>query len=434
MEESVLPLRESPLFMQLFTGLQNPILGVLAGMGVTAVIQSSSASVGILQALTVTGFITWGNAIPIILGQNIGTCATAFIASIGASRGAKRVAFCHLYFNLIGSVICLFLVYGIKAAFGAPFWDNAINMGGVANFHTLFNVSSTLLFLPFGWLLVRLSERTVPEKEADRHPELSPVVLDPRFYGTPSVAIVQARAAVEQMAGLARFLCRDALALLMKNDAEALRLARQREDMIDRLDVATTNYLVNIMRVETGAKESREATTLLTFVSEFERIGDYAVNIIERSGEVFDKGLLFSDSAKRELGAIDSAIGEIFDLTTDAFTRADLTLAANVEPLEETVDDMCEVLHDRHIRRLKDGDCSIEAGIVFLEVLSNFERISDHCSNVAARLISDASDAPDTHALLRKLHKGLEEPYNELRARYREKYYEPLTQEQADPS
>ncbi|MDR2356262.1 MAG: Na/Pi cotransporter family protein [Clostridiales Family XIII bacterium] len=427
MEEAVLPLRSSELFLRLFTELQNPIFGVLAGMAVTAVIQSSSASVGILQALTVTGFVTWGSAIPIILGQNIGTCATAFIAAIGASRGARRVAFCHLYFNLIGSVVCLCLVYGVRSVFGAPFWNDAINMGGVANFHTAFNVVSTLFFIPFSRALVKLCEWTAPEKEEERHPELSPVILDPRLYGSPSVAIAQARAAVEQMAELARLLCRDALALLLKSDAEALRLAGQREEVIDKLDVAAANYLVNITRLEISEKESREVTSLLNFVGEFERIGDYAVNIMERAGEVFDKRILFSNSAKRELGIINSAVGEIFDLTFDAFTRADLDLAAEVEPLEETVDDVCKTLHDRHIQRLKDGDCSIEAGIVFLEALSNFERISDHCSNVAARLLSDASDKPDTHTLLRKLHEGREARYNELRAYYSQKYQVPIS-------
>ncbi len=432
MEGAVAPLRNSPLFIQAFASLKNPFLGVLAGAVVTIILQSSSASVGILQALTATGAVCWGNAIPIILGQNIGTCFTALIAAVGASRGAKRVAFSHLYFNLSGSLLCLILLYGYRAIFGAPFWDAQMNMGDVANFHTLFNVATTLFFIPFVGLLVKLVTWTIPERKGETHPELAPVVLDERLYATPSVAIGQARKAVEQMAEVGRLNQQNAVQLLLASSAEEVQLAEQREDVIDKLDVAVTNYLVGMTRLELSETESQDVTTLLNFVTEFERIGDYAVNVVERGGEVLDKGIRFSRSAQRELHVLDEAVGEVFDLTIGAFTLGDMELAATVEPLEETVDVICETLRERHIARLKEGGCSIEAGIVFLEVLTNYERISDHCSNVAARLLSTEDEEMDPHALRRSLHEGGQERYDRLLGRYREKYVGRLDAEEGE--
>lgn len=432
METSVAPLRESEMFIRLFTSLENPFLGVLAGAVVTIAIQSSSASVGMLQALTATGVVTWGSAIPIIFGQNIGTTVTSVVVSAGASRGARRVAASHVYFNLIGTALFMAVLYGWKALFGLPFWNDTMNMGDVANFHTLFNVITTLIFIPFHKVLVRLSEWTVPDKPGDDHPELEPVVLDSRLYTSPSVAIGQARKAVQQMAEVGRMNQQDAIRLMLTNDAEGLQLAQQREDVIDKLDVSITNYLVGMAELELSEYESREVTNLLTFVTEFERIGDYAINVVERSGEVYDKGISFSDDAKNELEVLDEAIGEIFDLAIEAFTHDDLAAAARVEPLEETVDLICETLRERHIARLKAGVCSIEGGIIFLEVLTNYERISDHCSNIAARLISVEEDEMDPHALRRSLHAGEHAGYNELAKEYREKYHDLIVEKTPD--
>ncbi len=423
MEAAVMPLRESPLFAQLFSGLQNPFLGILAGALVTAVIQSSSASVGILQALTVTGAVTWGSAIPIILGQNIGTCATGLIASVGASRAAKRVAYCHLYFNIIGSLLFVGIIYGVKALVGFPGWNDTIGKGDVANFHTLFNVAATLVFLPFTKWLVKMAEKTVRDRPGDSHPELEATVLDARLYTSPSVAIAQARKAVEQMADVGRLIQKSALGLLVKFNAEDNDLAQQREAVIDKLDVNVSNYLVNMNELDLSEYESREVTTLLTFVTEYERIGDYAINIVERGGEVFDKEIRFSEQAQGELAVLDEAVGEIFDLATQAFAHSDTDTAAQVEPLEEVVDSICELLRERHIQRLKNGQCNIEAGIVFLEVLTDYERISDHCSNIAARLMSQEAEVMDLHELRRSLHSGDEPRYNELAAYYRRRYF-----------
>ena len=422
MEQAVLPLRDSPLFVQMFTALQNPVLGVLAGTLVTAAIQSSSASVGILQALTATGAVRWGNAIPIILGQNIGTCITAILASVGASRAAKRVAVSHLFFNVIGTILWLLGIYGIKAVVGFSFWDSPMNMGDVANFHTLFNVVTTLFFIPFSGLLVKLATWVVPEQKGETHPELAPVVLDTRLYASPAVAIGQAHKAVEQMAEVGRMNQENAVELLLSHDEEGIQLAQQREDVIDKLDVAVTNYLVDMTELELSETESRDVTTLLNFVTEFERIGDYAVNVVERSGEVFDKEIHFSAAAQRELHVLSDAVGEVFDLTIAALSHNDMEEAARVEPLEETVDMICETLRERHIRRLKEGSCNIEAGIVFLEVLTDYERISDHCSNVAARLLSLDEDEMDMHTLRRSLHAGGEDWYDQAVKRNQEKY------------
>lgn len=427
MEAAVAPLKESPLFIELFSGLTNPILGVLIGAGVTAAIQSSSASVGILQALTVTGAVTWGNAIPIILGQNIGTCITGVIAATGASRAAKRVAASHVYFNVIGTIIFMVAIYLIKGTIGFDSWAKSMNMGDVANFHTLFNVVMTILFLPFTKVLVRLSELTVPDK-GGVYPELEITMLDERLYNSPSVAIGQARKAVEQMADVGRLVHRSAIDLLFHHEPEAYSLAQQREEVVDKLDVAISNYLVGMNDREMNEAEGRDVTTLLTFVTEYERIGDYAINIVERGGEVFDKDIRFSEEAQRELHILSDAVGEAIDLTTSAFVHDDIALAERVEPLEETVDAICEVLRERHIHRLKEGVCNIEAGIVFLEVLTDYERISDHCSNVATRLLSIEMDT-DSHELRRALHGGGDPRYNEMLLSYRKKYIEPLSED-----
>ncbi len=424
MEAAVVPLRESPWFIELFSGLTNPLLGVLVGLGVTAIIQSSSASVGILQALTVTGAVTWGSAIPIILGQNIGTCVTGLIASVGASRAAKRVAVSHVYFNVIGTLVFLAAIYGFKAIFGFDAWNDSIGKGQVANFHTLFNVVTTLLFLPFTKLLVRLSEMTVPDK-GPSYPELETTILDERLYASPAVAIAQARKAVEQMAELGQMIQRDSVRLLLKHDEEAIALAQQREGVIDKLDVSVSNYLVGISAKELSEQESHEVNTLLTFVTEFERIGDYAINVVERGGEVYDKGVNFTEDARQELAVLDAAVAEIMDVTIRTFVHDDIGLAWRVEPLEETVDMICETLRERHIDRLKDGRCNIEAGIIFLEVLADFERVSDHCSNVAAHILSAEAET-DPHSLRRKLHDGTEPRYNELLRQYQVKYLEDL--------
>lgn len=430
-EAAVMPLRDSPWFAQLFTSLQNPFLGLLAGALVTAVIQSSSASVGILQALTTTGLVTWSSAIPIILGQNIGTCSTGLIASVGTSKSAKRVAVVHLYFNVIGALLFMGIIYAIEYIWGFPFWNDTMNKGDIADFHTLFNVAATLIFLPFTKLLARLAEWTVREKPEDVHEELVLTVLDERLYASPSLAVQQARKAILQMATTSRLNQRDAIPMLFEHNQKKVELANEREDVVDKLDVRVSNYLVKMADLDLSEEESRQVTLLLNFVTEFERIGDYADNVIGRGGEVFDKQIEFSEPAKLELTVLNDAVSEIMDLTVKSFQDNDFLAAGRVEPLEETVDLICEILRERHISRLKNGLCNIDAGIVFLSVLTDYERISDHCSNIAARMLSEDSETGhfNTHELRRNMHEGQLAHYNDLLEEYNQKYIPQLSDE-----
>ena len=407
MESAVAGLRESALFVNLFTKLQNPVLGLLAGLAVTVAIQSSSASVGILQALSSTGVVTWGNAFPIILGTHIGTTFTPMVAAVGASKGAKRSAVIHLYFNLISSVVFL---------------------AGIANIHTLSSVVATICFIPFTKVLIWLAEHTVRDKPGEEQ-DLSMPVLDERLLTSPAVAIQQAQNAVEKMAARAARNYRAAMPLLAGYKDDAAAVVNQREDLIDRMEVTLTNYLIKISDRELGEMESHRANSLLAFVTEVERIGDYAINVTERAAEMRDKELTFSDQAQRELQMLGDAIGEIIDLTVQAMHSGDAATAAQVEPLEETVDTICETLRTRHIQRLKDGKCQLESGIIFLDVLTNLERISDHCSNIAARLLGMESDSElDPHALKKAMHNGNTKGYDDALNQYRKKYSQVLAE------
>lgn len=426
MTEAVEPLRDSPLFITLFTSLQNPLLGVLAGALVTIAIQSSSASVGILQALSSTGLVSWSTAIPIILGQNIGTCSTPLMASVGASKAAKRSAVVHLYFNVIGTLLFMAGIYGAQAVFQFSWWNDTMSMGDIANFHTLFNVVVTVLFIPFTKLLARLAEMTIPDRGEQTAVELP--VLDERLLNSPAVAIQQAKSAVETMARNAQLNFADSVPVLFSHDEENITLVHQRESIIDKLEVSISNYLIRIADRELNEGESHIVSELINFIVEFERIGDYAINVVDRSGEIFDKEIKFSDQAVKELQALHSAIEEILDLTIETFVASDALMAEQVEPLEETIDSMIDLLRERHIIRLKEGVCAIDSGVIFLEILTNFERISDHCSNVAARVMGLESDDDhfDAHAMRRNLHAGYVPNFNTMLAQYKEKYYAPL--------
>lgn len=430
MERAVYGLRESELFIQLFTSLQNPILGVLAGALVTIAIQSSSASVGILQALSTTGVVTWGSAIPIILGQNIGTCSTPLIASIGASKGAKRSAVVHLYFNVIGTLLFMGIIYAIKYTIGIPFWDEVMGKGDIANFHTFFNIIVTLIFIPFTKVLAKLAEMTIRDKEGDKQDFAMPV-LDERLLASPAVAIQQAKYAVEVMANNARANCADAIPVLFSHNIDNISVINNRESMCDKLEVAVSNYLIKLTDKDMSDREQQDVNALLRYVVEYERIGDYAINVVSRSGEIFDKELHFSSGAIKELNHVNDAICEIVDIATRSYVQNDLDIAQQVEPLEQTIDLMIDLLRNKHIMRLKDGVCALESGIIFLEVLTNLERIGDHCSNIAAYVIgAEAADGIfDAHALRRRLHDGTVHGYNKMLEDYKARYYSVLLEE-----
>ena len=412
MDSGVSPLRESAAFQDLFVSMTNPILGILVGVVATVIIQSSSASVGILQALSSTGLVTFGSAIPIILGAHIGTAFTPLLTIGGSSKDGKRTALIHLYFNIIGSVVLLAAIYAVRYTIGIPVWNDVMNKSSIANIHTLSSVAAMILFLPFSRVLSRLAVLTVPDS-AEEAQELSMPVLDERLFKSPAVALQQAKNAVVKMSRRAARNVNLAAPLLIKMDEDVVSAVNVRENLIDRMEVEVSNYLIKMTDQELGDDESHAVTELLNFVTEYERIGDYAVNIMEKSEELYEKEASFSDHAKEQLKLLTSAMERILDLTNDAFENDDLTLARQVEPLEEVIDIMVEKLRDQHIKRLKEGICSIDTGVVFLDVLNNAERISDHCSNIAARLVGmSEGDDYDSHTLKSLMHHNPTKDYS----------------------
>ena len=420
------PLRESAAFQELFVTMTNPMLGVLVGMVVTVIIQSSSASVGILQALSSTGLVTFGSAIPIILGAHIGTAFTPLLTIGGSSKDGKRAALIHLYFNIIGSFVLLAAIYAVRYTIGIPVWGDVMNKSTIANIHTLSSVAAMLLFLPFSSVLSKLAMLTVPNS-AEEAQEMSMPVLDERLFKSPAVALQQAKSAVVKMSRRAARNVSLSTPLLLKMDEDVVSAINVRENLIDRMEVEISNYLIKMTDQELGDDESHAVTELLNFVTEFERIGDYAVNIQEKAVELYEKEASFSDIAKNELQLLDSALEQILTRTNDSFENDDIALARQVEPLEEVIDILVEKLRDGHIKRLKDGICSIDTGVVFLDVLNNVERISDHCSNVAARLVGTSEgDDYDSHTLKSLMHHNPSKEYSLMYEECCKEYLSPL--------
>ena len=426
MDTGVAPLKESAMFQHLFVSMSNPILGVLVGLVATVIIQSSSASVGILQALSSTGLVTFGSAIPIILGAHIGTAFTPLLTIGGSSKDGKRAAFIHLYFNIIGSIVVMALIYAVQYTIGIPMWYDVMNKSSIANIHTLSSVAAMLLLLPFNGMLVKISCMTVRDS-AEEAQELTMPVLDERLYKSPAVALQQAKSAVVKMSRRAARNVSLATPLLLKMDEEVVSAINVREHLIDRMEVEISNYLIKMTDQELGDDESHTVTELLNFVTEYERIGDYAVNIMEKAQELADKEAAFSDHAKSELKILDAALEKILQLTDDAFESSDLQAARQVEPIEEVIDILVERLRDQHIKRLKEGVCSIDTGVVFLDVLNNAERISDHCSNIAARLVGmEAGEDYDSHTLKSMMHHNPSKEYLLAYEECRKEYLVPL--------
>lgn len=402
MEAAVSPLSESPEFAGLFASLSNPVIGVLVGAGVTAIIQSSSASIGILQALSSTGIITWSSAIPIILGQNIGTCITPILASIGASKNAKRTAAVHLSFNIIGTCVFLIVIYTIQSISPFSFWDLPIDKGGIANFHTTFNVCVTLMFLPFVGLLEKLVIHLIPDQQTADEVDDPAIALDDRLLASPGLAIQHCRDAVLQMGKLARKNFSASVRQLEQYNHKEAEKIREREDTIDRLEDRLGNYMLKIPQDNLSEQSSATISALLHILSEFERIGDYSINLVEFAENMESTGAEFSPQAQFELTTIGEAVGEAIDMALGCFEKQDLALAETIEPLEEVVDQMQETLKDRHINRLRNGQCTVDAAFPFVESLSCLERISDHCSNIGVYMISyvRGSDEVDHHTYI----------------------------------
>ena len=399
MKESVSPLADMPEFSSLLTAFNNPLLGVLVGAVFTGVIQSSAASVGILQALAMTGSITYGMAVPIIMGQNIGTCVTALISSIGVNRNAKRVSVIHISFNVIGTVVGLILFYGGNLIFHFDFMDAAVGAVGIAFCHTVFNVFTTLLLLPFSRQLEKLARKAIPDGAQSEQFAF----LDPLLLRTPGAAISECVSMTNRMGGLAHQNLLDAVCQLSDYQEARETSITENEDKLDIYEDRLGDYLVKISQHGVSMSDIRTVSRLLHAIGDFERIGDHALNLQESARELHEKDLHFSDAASEELQVLLSALNDIMAMAFDSFAANDPEAAKEVEPLEETIDQLIEEIRVRHIRRLQSGECTIQLGFVLNDLLTNFERVSDHCSNIAVCVIESHEDELGRHAYIHDL-------------------------------
>ena len=429
MSGAVAGLKDVPAFTNLFIAFKNPVLGVLAGAILTAVIQSSSASVGILQALAVTGSVSYAAAIPIIMGQNIGTTVTAMISSIGTNKNAKRAAVVHLLFNVIGVVVLLTVFCIVRAVFAPALLNEPATMYGIAVAHSAFNLLCTAILLPAGGLLEKLAKRIVPD-DAQAQGEKT-VELDERLLATPSLALSRSRAVACEMAECSVRALNNALTALTANTPELAQSIRDDEERCDHYEDILGTYLVKLSAQKMGRAESEESTELLKTIGDFERISDHAVNILTSAEEMTRKGLTFSASAKNELATVTAAIREILSLSLKAFERHDTAIASQVEPLEQVIDTLKEQMRTRHILRMQQGQCSIEAGFVLSDLLTDLERTSDHCSNIAGCIIDARRHNLNLHETLREA-KSADSGFQSAFHTYAEKYQLPLPAAEQD--
>lgn len=405
MSSSVEGLKDVPQFTRVLTAFSNPVLGVMVGALVTAIIQSSSASVGILQALCRTGQVTFASAMPIIMGQNIGTCVTAMISGIGATKNAKRTAFIHFYFNLIGTIAFMILFYLANAVFDFPFMEAAAGEAGIATIHTIFNVVATLLWLPFSNQLVKLATITVKDDKTEENEEVDLYerelqVLDPRFLNNPSYAVATCFNVTKRMADLSRTALFQSIELLTDYNEEKFSQVMELENAVDKFEDRLGTYMVRISEQDVQNKDGRMLTMLMHSIGDMERISDHAVNIAQVAQKMDKNSLQFSKKARAELNVLMNAIHEIVDAAVNSFDDQNIRLADTVEPLEEVIDKLIAQLKKRHIKRLQKGKCTIELGLELTEVTTNLERVSDHCSNIAVCLIQINENSFDTHEYL----------------------------------
>ena len=402
MSGAVAPLADMPEFTDLMTAFTNPLLGVLVGAAFTGIIQSSAASVGILQALAMTGSVTYGMAIPIIMGQNIGTCVTALISSIGVSRNAKRVSVIHISFNLIGTAVGLIVLCGGNALFGFPFLSNSVNAVGIALCHTIFNVCTTILLLPFTRQLEWLAKKAISTE--DKPSDFA--FLDPRLLRTPGVAASECASMVNQMGALAQTSMDLVLTqFLQYTDAREEEILSN-EDKLDIYEDHLGSYLVQISQHGTSADDMHTISRLLHAIGDFERIGDHVLNLQESAKELRDKQLRFSPTAQKEVEVLTRLLRDLMTAALDCFRKDDPVAAQLVEPLEETMDCLTEEVRNRHIHRLQNGQCTIQLGFVLNDLLNNFERIGDHCSNIAVSVIEEQDSQMASHAYLHDMKKN----------------------------
>lgn len=414
-------LKDNEAFTNIMVMFSNPFLGVLVGALLTAVLQSSSVSIGILQTLSnKTGTITYSIALPIILGQNIGSCVTALISAVGANKSAKRVAIVHLYFNVIGTVVFLSLFYLVNGLIDMPFMSDTLNSTGIAIIHTCFNVLVTALFLPFTKQLERLACLTVRDKPGDE--ELEVPILDKRFLKTPSVAIEQCKSVAFKMAKLTKKTLMMSMDLVKKYDKETAQTVVDNENAIDLYEDKIGSYILQVASKDLSVADSQVVSNLLHTIGDLERISDHAVNIKENAEEMYDKKIKFSPAAEREVGIMIDAVTEILDMAISSFVTVDVAKAKEVEPLEDVIDGLRTELKNRHVQRLRDGICTIELGFILQDLLTNFERVSDHCSNIAVCLIQIKENSLDTHEYMNELKRLDKSEFMDEFNVYKDKY------------
>lgn len=426
MSDAVKPLANEPAFTNILLMFSNPLLGVLAGAALTAIIQSSSASVGILQAFALTGSISIGSAIPIIMGQNIGTTVTALISSVGTNKNARRTALIHFYFNLIGTVFCLIAFYALNAILRFDFLGDSISAFGIAVVHTSFNVICTTILFPFTHQLEVLACRTIPDSPIDERKAMP--VLDPRLMSMPAVAVERCRKVAGEMAALVQENILLAIAVLADYSEEAYREVEEMEDRTDKYEDLLGSYLVDLSTKDLSREDDREVSKLLRCINDFERISDHALNIAESAKELHEKKFTFSERAYLELQVITDALIEIIHLAIIAFNEENVEIALSVEPLEEVIDDLQLILKNAHVRRLQSGACTVEIGFIFNDLLTNFERVSDHCSNIAVCQIELSHERFDIHAYLNSTKTGDNQEFIKKFKAYSEKYALPAAE------
>ena len=427
MSSAVSPLAKDEKFTGILTAFSNPILGTLAGAALTAIIQSSSASVGILQALCVTGAVSFGTAIPIIMGQNIGTCVTALLSGVGASKNARRASLIHLYFNLIGTLLFLVVFYTLNSFLHFPFLSQTAGAADIAVIHSLFNVGCTIILFPFSNVLVKLAALTIPDGK-DTRTDTRPAALqalDERFLDRPGFAMNLCKEAVDHMADLARNSFQLAMGLLVNFSEKDLQTVIAMEQEADSYEDTLGTYLVKLSGRDLSKADSRTLSILLHCINDFERISDHAINVAESAQELRDKGLSLSPDSQSELAVYSRAVGDILDLTVSVFAADDTQRAKAVEPLEEVIDSLSLEMRQRHIERLRRGACSLEAGLILEDILTGYERVSDHCSNVAVCLIEVHADEYDTHEYLNLTTKGSDPWFRQEYVKKRQEYLLP---------
>ena len=420
MSGSVAGLADVPAFQQMFLLFQNPILGILVGAVLTAVIQSSSASVGILQALASTGQVSYGAAMPIIMGQNIGTCATALLSSFGATKNARRAAVVHLSFNILGTLILLLAFLPVSLFLKPPLLDEPASLFGIALTHSAFNILCTVLLLPTSSLLEKLAVRLVP----DAGKEAASCELDERLLATPHIALGRCHALVQEMAEISTTSLKNSMKLLAGYDKQTAKKVREAEEKCDHYEDILGTYLVKLSSYQMSDADSANVSMMLKVIGDLERISDHSINILESAEEMREKKIQFTEAARKELTVLCSAVSEIMTLACTAFVNHDLDLSKNIEPLEQVIDHLKEEMRNAHVLRLKDGACSIETGFIWLDLLTSLERAADHCSNIAICIVDAAENNMNLHRSLSVMKE--ESPYYKKQyAFYSEKYVLP---------